>query len=83
MSFSILICGFLLAQQSQQAVIPGIPPSHLESVTVPRAAVAKARVKAELIKLLRESIYEDSMGIRDPKRDARIQTLVHKLIERK
>lgn len=56
-----------------------MPPPHIEHITVPNSALARARTKADLIVELRASIWEDHENIYNPKREAKIQELAKQL----
>ncbi|MGH9497912.1 MAG: hypothetical protein ACRD3L_02105 [Terriglobales bacterium] len=53
------------------------PPT--ERLIVPKAVEKRARLKAHLMNLLRESLYDDSKGIVDLAREKEIASLVNKL----
>ena len=48
-------------------------------IIVPQAAAKRARLKAKLLNLLRDSIYDDAKGVVNVARDREISTLVKKL----
>jgi len=54
-----------------------------EKLTVPKSAERRARLKARLMNLLRESLYDDSKGIVNPAREKEIASLVSKLKKEK
>jgi hypothetical protein len=56
-----------------------VPPAKLETITIPNNRLEVAQTKAQLIVELRISIYEDHLGIYNPKREAKIQQLAKKL----
>jgi hypothetical protein len=50
-----------------------------ERLTVPKSVEKRARLKAQLLSLLRESLYDDSKGIVNPAREREIANLANKL----
>jgi hypothetical protein len=53
--------------------------SQPEKLTVPRSIAKRAKLKAELLNLLRESIYDDSKGIVNLAREKEIANIADKL----
>jgi hypothetical protein len=51
----------------------------MERLTVPKSVEKRARLKAQLLNLLRVSLYDDSKGIANPAREEEIANLVNKL----
>jgi len=52
---------------------------QLQSLAVPREILGQARVKARLVNLLRESLYDDAKGIVNISREKEIKKLAGKL----
>ena len=52
---------------------------RVDSLHIPRNVFERAQKKARLINLLRESLYDDSAGIINPKRDDEIRKLLNDL----
>ena len=48
-------------------------------VVVPQAVAKRAKLKARILNLLRDSIYDDAKGVVNVSRDKEISTLVKKL----
>jgi hypothetical protein len=53
--------------------------SQPEKLTSPKSIAKRARLKADLPNLLRESIYDDSKGIVNPAREKEIANIADKL----
>jgi hypothetical protein len=53
--------------------------SQPEKLTIPKSTAKRARLKAELLNLLRESIYDDSKGIVNLAREKEIANIADKL----
>jgi hypothetical protein len=53
--------------------------SQPEKLTIPKSIAKRAKLKAELLNLLRESIYHDSKGIVNPAREKEIANIADKL----
>ena len=54
-----------------------------QSLVVPREILGQARLKAKLVNLLRESLYDDAKGIVNVAREKEIRQLAGKLKSRK
>ena len=54
-----------------------------EKLTVPKSVEKRARLKARLVNLLRESLYDDAKGIVNPGREKEIANLAKNLKEEK
>lgn len=59
------------------------PPPPTERLIVPKSAEKRARLKARLLNLLRESLFDDSKGIVNPAREKEIASLVSRLKKEK
>ncbi len=57
--------------------------SQPEKVVIPKSVVKRARLKARLLNLLRESIYDDSKGIVNTEREKEIADVANKLKQEK
>jgi hypothetical protein len=55
------------------------PDKQTERLTVPQPFAKRARLKARLLNLLHESLYDDSKGIVDVTREKEIANLAKKL----
>src|SRR5579863_3013499 len=53
--------------------------SQPEKLSIPRRLVERAKLKARLVNILRESLYDDAKGIINVARDREIRTLASKL----
>jgi hypothetical protein len=53
--------------------------SQPEKLTIPKSIAKRARLKADLLDLLRESIYDDSKGIVNPAREKEIANIADRL----
>ena len=87
----VLASALISAQQMEQ--IPGEPQldrpvsfvgsaltcSQTQTIRVPRAVSERAKLKIQLMKLLRESLYDDSNGIVNIAREKEIKKLASKL----
>ena len=65
------------------AVTCSQPEKPIERITVPQRLAKKARLKARLLGLLHESLYDDSKGIVNVAREKEITTLAKKLKDEK
>jgi hypothetical protein len=75
-------------QSSIAATFVGSPltcsqPLPAEKITVPRSVEKRAKLKAQLVNLLRESLYDDSKGIVNLAREKEIASLASKLNQEK
>jgi hypothetical protein len=64
--------GSLTCSQPQQ-------PQQLHTIYVPRPIVERARLKARLLNLLRDSLFDDAKGIVNTARESEIKKLASKL----
>lgn len=53
--------------------------SQPEKLIIPEAVATRAKLKARLVNLLRESLYDDAKGIVNVAREKEIKELAHKL----
>ncbi len=53
--------------------------SQSQAITIPRPVLERAKAKARLVNLLRESIYDDARGIVNAAREKEIRKLADKL----
>jgi hypothetical protein len=88
----VIACAFVTAQAVAQA--PGelqldrpapfvgggaLTCSPSQTLVVPKAAAGRAKLKARLLNLLRESLYDDAKGIVNIAREKEIKKLASKL----
>ena len=53
--------------------------SQPERLVIPQAVASRAKLKARLVNLLRDSLYDDAKGIVNAAREKEIKKLAHKL----
>jgi hypothetical protein len=53
--------------------------SQPEKLVIPQAVATRAKLKARLVNLLRDSLYDDAKGIVNAAREKEIKKLAHKL----
>jgi hypothetical protein len=53
--------------------------SQPEKLVIPQAVAPRAKLKARLVNLLRDSLYDDAKGIVNAAREREIKNLAHKL----
>jgi len=61
------------------AVTCSQPEKQIERITIPQRLARRARLKARLLSLLHESLYDDSKGIVNVTREKEITDLAKKL----